>query len=109
MHPAYIEHRDGEGNEGRRRRAMELLYPSVVAIVPETKPAKLDKEPCQFYHAIRGFYAAAQSAGMNVKANARMRQALSCFLGREIISRKELAAQEWERATTAVSIGELIW
>ncbi len=71
---------------------------------------KVSSKPrCAHYASIRRAFACAREAGLDTKADAKMRESFSRFLGRTIESREEMNGSEWESTATAVKCGELTW
>ena len=64
---------------------------------------------CAFYREIRRCYAIAREAGLDVKADAKMRESFSRFLGREIESREELRAGDWYLIASEIKAHRLSW
>ncbi len=71
--------------------------------------ARPTKTPCCFYRSIRRFYAIAQEAGLDTKADEQIRKAIGTFYGVELKSRKELSGGHWQAAGDAVKFGALYW
>jgi DNA-binding Lrp family transcriptional regulator len=91
--------------------AMLLSEADKAAQAPQKcEAAKASAKPrCAFYREIRRCYAIAREAGLDVKADARMRAAFSRFLGRKVESREEMRAGDWLLVADAIKGRRLSW
>ena len=83
---------------------LEAAKAAQVPAIESPKPAR-----CPFYGSIRTFFGVAKGAGLNTKADAEMRRAMSSYFGRSIESREELTGAMWAQATDAIRGRELAW
>ncbi len=87
----------------------------IVAAKCETGAQRATERPqvpqvkCAWFRLIRAFYGAAQGRKLDTRDEDAMRDALARFVGRNIESRAELKAGEWNAAADAVRRGALAW
>jgi DNA-binding Lrp family transcriptional regulator len=98
----------GAAKLAAHRAELDAVRAFIAYLVPVA--AKPEKAPrCAFYREIRRCYAIAREAGLDVKADARMRAAFSRFLGREVETRETLRAGDWLLVADAIKSRRLAW
>ncbi len=68
-----------------------------------------ERKRCPHYKAIRRCYAIAKDRGLNVKDEPAMRRAFGRALGREVTTREELGASDWQAVGDMMKRGTLAW
>jgi hypothetical protein len=82
---------------------------SPVAVQPVKAPIVRDAANACRVSAMKAFFKAAQSDGMDTKNADGMRAALAGYLGRVVNSRRDLSAGEWREAAAGVECCLLAW
>jgi hypothetical protein len=77
--------------------------------IKRSAPQSASQGRCPWFRLIRAFYGAAQGRNLDTKNDEAIRAALGRFVGRNIESRAELRAGEWNDAAAAVRRGQLAW
>jgi hypothetical protein len=72
------------------------------------EPPKASKAKCGHASAVRAFFGAAKSAGLDTNED-RSRGAVSLFLGHRIESRAQMNGKEWSICADAIRDGRLFW
>jgi DNA-binding Lrp family transcriptional regulator len=86
-----------------------LAFIAHLEATAKAAPAKKSGARCAWYRDIRRCYAVAREAGLDVKADAKMRESFGRFLGREIESREELRAGDWYLIASEIKAHRLSW
>ena len=68
-----------------------------------------DRTRCTFHKAIRRTFAIAKDRGLDVKDETGMRAAIGRAIGRNIASRDELGANDWQAVGDMMKAGALSW
>jgi DNA-binding Lrp family transcriptional regulator len=98
--------------EAREELPHVLAFIAHLEAMPATPQAASTRAPkvrCAWYREIRRCYAIAREAGLDVKADAKMRASFSRFLGRAIESREELRAGDWYLIASEIKAHRLSW
>jgi hypothetical protein len=91
-----------------RTTVAAVAVPVRVASAPRIATERAQVK-CAWFRLIRAFYGAAQGRNLDTKNDEAIRAALARFVGRNIESRAELRAGEWNAAADAVRRGALAW
>jgi hypothetical protein len=106
--------REGWDFSGAKMRAMselaarEVFDAAPLELAPEPIPAP-EKPRCLHYKAIRRAFAIAREAGLDTRADEKMRAAFARVLGRVIESREELSGGDWLLVGNAIKTRHLAW
>lgn len=92
--------------DGLVENAQRIVKAAQEATEKANKPVKTR---CAHYPLIRKFYAVAREAGLDTKADGKIRQAFSAYFGFTVWSRADMEATHWELAAAGVRCGELAW
>ena len=101
-------------NAAEARNDLQVLEAKLTALTAAQSaktpaPAKVEKQRCPHYGAIKEFFAVAREVGLDAQNKAGCRAAVGMLLGRRIESRADMDGTEWAFATNAVRMGRLFW
>jgi hypothetical protein len=96
-------------SQAREELPMVMAFLATLTAIQAPKSVAATKVSCAHFPAIKRAFAIAHEAGLDTKADAKMRAAFGRYLGREVSSRNSLSGSEWDMAATAVKCGELAW